>query len=63
MKNIIATTALVLMTTTSAMAQAQMTPFQEYTMSEDDMRASELIGMRLYATENEVDENALLFCR
>lgn len=64
MKNIIGATAMSLMMstmmTTGSFADNHMAPFAEYNVAEKDIRASEMIGMRIYATENEIDENAMI---
>lgn len=54
MKHLLATTALVLVMGTSAFADNHMKPLSAYDMEQTgDIYASELIGMRVYATEND----------
>lgn len=60
MKKIIPALAVSLMLSTSALAASHMQAFTEYSYTENDLRASELIGMRIYATENEVGENDMI---
>ncbi len=55
MKKIITSTALALMLTTSAIAAPEMAQFGTVaTQEKGDILASNFIGMRIYATENEV---------
>jgi len=59
MKNIIATTALVLMMSTSAHAASHMSTIGTIAeQQQGDILASNFIGMRIYATETDVDVNA-----
>ncbi len=56
MKRIIATTAMTLMLSTSAFAAAHTTALSPYTVEQQgDIYASEFIGMRVYAAENDFD--------
>lgn len=57
MKSIVSALALSLALSTSALAASHMQAFTEYTYTENDLRASELIGMRVYATESEVNDD------
>lgn len=56
MKRIIATTAMTLMLSTSAFAAAHTTALSPYSVEQQgDIYASEFIGMRVYAAENDFD--------
>lgn len=56
MKRIIATTAMTLMLSTSAFAAAHTTALQPYPVEQaGDIYASDFIGMRVYAAENDFD--------
>ena len=56
MKRIIATTAMTLMLSTSAFAAAHTTALSPYSVEQQgDIYASQFIGMRVYAAENDFD--------
>lgn len=55
MKQLMMTTAVCMALGTSAFADAHTSGFLDYTMSGNELMASELIGMRVYAAENGVD--------
>lgn len=56
MKRLLMTTAMCAALATTALADAHTGVVMDYTASETDMFASELIGMRVYSTENNVDQ-------
>lgn len=56
MKRLLMTTAMCAALATTALADAHTGVVMDYTASETDMFASELIGMRVYSTENDVDQ-------
>ncbi|MGJ8535393.1 MAG: PRC-barrel domain-containing protein [Alphaproteobacteria bacterium] len=58
MKNIMMTTALCLTMATSAFAAGHSSSFLDYTVSSNDLLASELLGMRVYSAEADVDVSA-----
>lgn len=55
MKRLMMTTAACIAFGTSAFAEAHTSGFLDYSMSSDELRASELIGMRVYSAEDGVD--------
>jgi len=58
MKNFMMTTALCLTMATSAFAAGHSSNFMDYTVSSNDLLASELLGMRIYSAEADVDVTA-----
>lgn len=57
MKRFLSTTAVILTLTGAANAEAHMSGFGKVTMQENDFYASDLIGMRIYNSEVDVDTN------
>lgn len=58
MKNIMMTTAICLTMATSALAAGHSSSFLDYSVSSNDLFASELLGMRVYSAEADVDVSA-----
>ncbi|MEO9780978.1 MAG: PRC-barrel domain-containing protein [Sedimentitalea sp.] len=55
MKTLMTTTAVCLTMATSALADDHMTGFMDYSVTSNDLLASEFIGMRVYSAEKDVD--------
>lgn len=55
MKTLVTTTAVCLTMATSALADDHMTGFMDYSVTSNDLLASEFIGMRVYSAEKAVD--------
>ncbi|RLJ36144.1 PRC-barrel domain protein [Litoreibacter meonggei] len=58
MKTLMMTTAVCLTMATSAFADGHATGFLDYSVTENDLFASEFIGMRVYSAEGDVDFTA-----
>ncbi|MDU9007045.1 PRC-barrel domain-containing protein [Sedimentitalea todarodis] len=58
MKPLMMTTAVCLTMATSAFADDHMTGFMDYSVTDNDLLASEFIGMRVYSAEQDVDVTA-----
>ena len=60
MKRILGTTAIILSLTGPAFADAHAAGFGTVTAQETDFFASDLIGMRIYNSETEVEANSTI---
>lgn len=60
MKTLMMTTAVCLTMATSAFADGHTAGFLDYTVTNNDLLASEFIGMRVYSAEGDVDPEAIM---